>query len=87
MPIAGIGFTLVAFVKPKRNDKAYLTFCALHFFSFAIVGEGAAAWGAYKEDQIRVMWFTIFRIPFWCLAYNKGMKMRAVEAQLPPKVR
>ncbi|GMI13078.1 hypothetical protein TrLO_g1890 [Triparma laevis f. longispina] len=85
LPIAGTGFTLVAFVKPKRNDKAYLTFCALHFFSFAIVGEGAAAWGAYKEDQIGVMWFTIFRIPFWCLAYNKGMKMRAVEAQLPPK--
>ncbi|GMH98487.1 hypothetical protein TrVE_jg9990 [Triparma verrucosa] len=85
-PITALSFSMAVFYKPKRTDAGYKRFLYFHFFTFAVVSESALGIGSIFRRGLTFMGlFTLFRIPFWCLAFRLGLKFRESAAKLPPQ--
>ena len=81
-PIAATSYVMAFVMKPKRTDVAYKRFLYFHFISFAIVGEVASTCGHFQLGLIIEGWFTLVRIPLYCLLLRQGLKLREAAAKV-----
>ena len=84
LPFVGVSMAIGTMLRPK-DEGTGLKLLHIQFFVFAILSELASAIGKFRRPGYVLSGLSaLLRVPFWCLLYAMGLKLRTKTAQLPP---